>query len=61
MSGCPPHRAFWFACLVAVAGLMSACGQSPSADRKASRPVLHYFTWSTSRPRLIQEFERRER
>ena len=61
MSGCPPRRAFWFACLVAVAGLMSACGQSPSADSRTSRPVLHYFTWSDYvGPDIIQEFERRE-
>jgi spermidine/putrescine transport system substrate-binding protein len=57
----PPRRAFWVACLVALAGLVSSCGQSPSAENRASRPVLHYFTWSDYvGPDIIQEFERRE-
>ncbi|MGZ9275307.1 MAG: polyamine ABC transporter substrate-binding protein [Nitrospira sp.] len=61
MSGRPPHRALWFLFLLGVAGCLSACGQSPAGDSTASRPVLHYFTWSDYvGPEIIQEFERRE-
>lgn len=51
----------WFLCLGWLAGFLPACDRSAEGDAAASRPVLHYFTWSDYvGSEIIREFERRE-
>ena len=60
MSSRLPGMALRLVCLVWLAGGLPACGQAPPGDH-ASRPVLHYFTWSDYvGPEIIREFEQRE-